>query len=104
MLEPEVFDYNHPASSSKSEWRMDMRKLHPHLMIVLVSLMVSACATYYKVTDPASGKNFYTTKVDRALSGAVTFKDAVSGSEVTLQSSEVLKIPSKEFEQATGGK
>ena len=82
-----------------------MRKLGPYLVVALVSLMVAACATYCKVTDPASGKSFYTTKVNRAVSGGtISFKDAVSGSEVTLQSSEVLKIPSKEFEQATGGK
>ena len=80
-----------------------MRQLHRCVLAALVSLMVAGCATYYTVTDPASGKSFYTTKVDRALSGAVSFKDAVSGSEVTLQSSEVLKIPGGEFEQATGG-
>jgi hypothetical protein len=54
---------------------------------------------------PGEREELYTTKVNRALSGGtISFKDAVSGSEVTLQSSEVLKIPSKEFEQATGGK
>jgi len=83
---------------------MGIRQLRSLLMVALVSLMVSACATYYKVTDPAGGKSFYTTKVDRSVSGTVTFKDAVSGSEVTLQSSEVLKISGKEFDQATGGK
>jgi len=79
-----------------------MRNLCRYVLAALASLMVAACATYYKVTDPASGKNFYTTKVNKSLSGTVSFKDAVTGSEVTLQSSEVLKIPSKEFEQATG--
>ena len=81
-----------------------MRNLCRYVLAALVSLMVAACATYYKVTDPASGKSFYTTKVNRSLSGTVSFKDAVTGGEVTLQSSEVLKIPSKEFEQATSGK
>jgi hypothetical protein len=79
-----------------------MRKLCGYVLAALVSLMIAACATYYKVTDPASGKSFYTTKVNRSLSGTVTFTDAASGSEVTLQSSEVLKISGKEFDQATG--
>ena len=49
-----------------------MRNLCRYVLATLVSLTVAACATYYKVTDPASGKNFYTTKVNRSLSGTVS--------------------------------
>ena len=60
-------------------------------------LLVSACATYYKVKDPQSGSIYYTQKVKRE-GGAVMFKDARSGAEVTIQNSEILEISGKEFD------
>jgi hypothetical protein len=51
-------------------------------------LFASACTTYYRVTDQATGKMYYTTDYDRTDSGAVKFEDAISRSTVTLQSSE----------------
>jgi hypothetical protein len=58
---------------------------------------LAGCATYYKVTDPASGKAYYTDKVQRTGSGAVRFKDAVSRTEVTLSASEVMEITEDQF-------
>jgi hypothetical protein len=58
------------------------------------------CARYYEVTDPTSGKAYYTRDVDhRRLAGYVKFKDAKSGSRVTLQSSQVRKISEAEYVQ-----
>jgi len=63
---------------------------------------LGGCSSYYKITDPASGKTFYSSDVDHdRREGFVTFKDATSKSKVTLQSSEVQKISHKEFEAAT---
>ncbi len=60
--------------------------------------VAAGCASYYKVTDPASGKAYYTTKVNEAgQAGAVKFEDEKTGSTVTLQSSEVKEISSDEF-------
>jgi len=58
------------------------------------------------VSDPASGKTYYTKKVKKAKiggkrTGGIIFEDATTKSEVTLQSSEVLKISGKEFKAAT---
>lgn len=67
---------------------------------LLCGLMVTVggCTSYYRVSDPSSGKAYYTTKVDEAgKAGAVKFKDEKSGSTVTLQSSEVKEISSDEF-------
>ncbi len=63
------------------------------------SMLLSGCfGSYYMVRDPASGTQYYTTDVDKALTtGAVKFKDAKSGSVVTLQSSEVKEISKDEF-------
>lgn len=67
-------------------------------------LILAGCTNYYRVTDPASGKTYYTTKVSRVDGGAVKIKDAKSGDTVTLQSSEVHEISQRDFEAgaATG--
>ena len=62
-----------------------------------VGLLVGGCATYYKVTDPQSGKAYYTQKIDTAMGGAVKVMDARTGSIVTLQNSEVKEISEKEY-------
>jgi hypothetical protein len=69
------------------------------LMVFGLMVMVTGCSNYYRVTDPASGKTYYTTKVDTAgRAGAVKIKDERTGSTVTLQSSEVKEISSDEYE------
>jgi hypothetical protein len=57
-------------------------------------LIAAGCSSpHYRVTDPASGKEYFTTKVQEAgKGGAVKVKDAHTGSMVTLQSSEVKEI------------
>jgi hypothetical protein len=61
-------------------------------------LFASACTSYYRVTDQATGKTYYTNGYDRTDSGAVKFEDAISRSTVTLQSSEIIEISRPEFE------
>ncbi len=61
----------------------------------------AGCTTYYRATDPASGRMYYTDEVKRTPQGAVQFKDAKSGADVTLQASEVLKISSDDYEKNT---
>ncbi|MDF0644616.1 MAG: hypothetical protein P0111_11325 [Nitrospira sp.] len=71
------------------------------LMLCGLISMVAGCTNYYRVTDPSSGKSYYTTEVKEAgKGGAVKIKDAKSGSMVTLQSSEVKEITSDEYEAA----
>lgn len=70
-----------------------------------LTMILAGCTTYYRVTDPASGKEYYTTKVDeKGKSGAVKIRDDKSGSSVTLQSSEVREISEEEYKAATGKK
>jgi len=53
----------------------------------------------FQLTDPGSGKTYYTTKIDNAgRAGAVKIKDEKTGSVVTLQSSEVKEISEDEYE------
>ena len=69
------------------------------LMIFALIIAVAGCSSYYRVTDPASGKTYYTKKVNEAgKAGAVKIKDEKTGSTVTLQSSEVKEISEDEYE------
>lgn len=62
-------------------------------------LCVGGCASdYYKVTDPTTGKDYYTTKVDRNKSGGATLKDGRTGKEVTLQNSEIAKVSKEQYD------
>jgi hypothetical protein len=71
------------------------------LTIALLTVSLTACAHYYKVNDPATGKVFYTEKVERKGS-AVEFKDAQTGGEVTLQNSEITQIDKQAYEAGVG--
>ncbi len=75
-----------------------MKKIISLLVCVMFLL---GCGSYYKVTDPASSKIYYTKDIDRMRNGAIKFKDEITKSEVILQSSEVKKIDSKEFKEDT---
>lgn len=69
--------------------------------LALAPLMaaVAACASYYKVTEPISGKEFYTQDVSHKIGGsAIEFKDAKTGAQTTLQNSQVLEIDKKTYE------
>ena len=70
-------------------------------ILVLASFVtLVGCATY-RVTDPASGKVYYTKKIKQEKrGGTVTFTDDRTGAKVTLQSSEIQKIPKKEYKEA----
>lgn len=71
------------------------------LILCGVALVLSGCSSHYRVTDPASGKTYYTTKIDSAgRAGAVKLKDEKTGNTVTLQSSEVKEISEDEYEAA----
>jgi len=67
-----------------------------------LALLLAGCASYYKVTDPTSGKNYYAKSVKEKSDGSVRFKDESTGGNVTLQSSEVLEISKDEFKANTG--
>ena len=69
------------------------------LILCGLIVVVAGCSSHYRVTDPASGKTYYTTKIDNAgRAGAVKIKDEKTGSTVTLQSSEVKEISADEYE------
>ena len=76
-------------------------KLNLFIFLTAGLLLLAGCGGYYKVTDPNSQKTYYTQKISRKTDGRIEFKDAKTGSEVVLQSSEVLKIKSREYKAGT---
>lgn len=71
----------------------------------IFALAVMGCGGgYYRVTDPGSSKVYYTSTIKKKEGGRIEFKDANTGSTVTLQSSEVLEIEKKEFKENTSKK
>jgi len=66
-------------------------------LVVLSGVLATACATYFKVTDPQSGRVYFTQDVSRERGGAATFTDAASNSKVTIQNSEVKEITKDEY-------
>jgi hypothetical protein len=61
------------------------------------ALLVTGCTTYYKVTDPESGKTYYTEDVSNKGDGAVKLKDERSQAVITLQNSAVIEITEDEY-------
>ena len=60
--------------------------------------------TYWMVNDPYTKAVYYTEGLDKLSSGAVTFTDAQTGKEVSIQNSEVKKVTEAEFKAAVGKK
>jgi PBP1b-binding outer membrane lipoprotein LpoB len=71
-----------------------------YLVIALAAMLLSGCTDYYMVKDPQTGKAFYTTSISQKKGQAVVFKDTVSGSQVTLQNSQVTEISKDEYKAA----
>ena len=66
--------------------------------VVLAALCAGGCTQYYKVHDPTTGKNYYTTELKEKGNGTATLKDARTGNKVTIQNSEIDKLTKEEFE------
>jgi hypothetical protein len=68
------------------------------IAILVLVLAAAGCTTYYRVTDPGTGKTYYTDDFKRSGS-AVQFKDHKSGAQVTLPASEVLEVSSDDYKK-----
>jgi hypothetical protein len=66
--------------------------------ICFLFLFAAGCKTYYRVSDQATRKVYYTTDYDRTNSGAVDFEDAKTRHKVTLQSSDINEVSRSDFE------
>jgi hypothetical protein len=60
--------------------------------------MAGGCTNYYQVTDPTTGKSYYTTELKQKGNGAATLKDGRTGNTVNIQNSEINKISKEEYD------
>ncbi len=77
------------------------RSIFAGVMMLACIATVAGCASYYRVTDPATNKVYYTKDLDRQRGGGVIFKDATTGTEITLQNSQIKKIDKSVFKDNT---
>lgn len=73
-------------------------------LALAVLALCLGCARRYRVTDPGTGRVYYTRDVDKRDSGAAEFTDAKTNAQVTLQSSVVERITKEEFIEEVGTK
>jgi hypothetical protein len=64
---------------------MNTRYITGFVFSVIAITTLLGCSHYFQVTEPSSGKVYYTTEVDQMRGGAVRFKDDRTGDKVTLQ-------------------
>ncbi len=67
---------------------------------IIMALLVVACSSYYEVSDPSTGKTYYTKKIDEKRDGSIQFTDSNTGRTVSIQNSEVAKIKSDAYKAA----
>ena len=64
-------------------------------------LLAAGCASsYYKVTDPTTGKVYYTDQLTKHDKGSVTLKDGMTGNMVNVQNSEITEISKEQYDVA----
>ncbi len=74
------------------------------LVAILCLFVLAGCGgKYYKVTDPTTKTDYYTQDVDKKGS-AVTFTDAKTGKQITVQNSEIMEVSKDTFREAVGPK
>jgi len=73
-------------------------KMFSLVVSCLVLMMITGCASYYKITDPTSRIVYYTKSYD-TKGGSIAFKDARTGAMVTIQNSEIKEISRQTFDE-----
>jgi len=66
--------------------------------ILLLFVLAGCGGKYYKVTDPTTKMNYFTQEVEKK-GAAVTFTDAKTGKQVTVQNSEIIEISEGSFKE-----
>lgn len=74
------------------------------LTLAAALLATTACTKYYAVSDPNSGKTYYTTDYKSKGDGAVTFDSMHTGEQVVLQSSAIKEVSKEQAMNAQAKK
>jgi hypothetical protein len=74
-----------------------MKKLA--VCLICVAFIIGCGSSHYKITDPSSKNVYFAEGLDEMDNGAIKFRDAKTGSDVILQSSEVKEVDEKTFNE-----
>ena len=74
------------------------------IIVMLCVLCFCGCAPYYRITDPTTDNVYYSRDIKKVGSGAIKLEDERYGKTVTLQNSEVEKIPEEAYNQGVYAK
>jgi len=85
-------------SNENKEREESMKRVSLGLVIV-VSMLAGGCTKYYQVSDPSTGRVYYTTGLKDTGGGSIQLKDERTGGEVTIQNSEVKTITKDEYDR-----
>lgn len=66
--------------------------------LATLAIVATGCS-YYKITDPTTDKAYYTEKYESK--DGITFTDAATKKQVTIQNAEIEDITSSDFKAAT---
>jgi hypothetical protein len=80
--------------------KMTTRLISLFFGVIAFLLVASGCSSskFYRVTDPASSKSYYTPRVSKEKkTGVVSFIDASTGVQVALTRPEVKQISREQF-------
>jgi hypothetical protein len=70
------------------------------LVVAMAFSVLAGCSSYYEVKDPSTDKAYYTKKIQTNRDGSVSFTDAKSGANVTIQNSETQTVDKAAYKQA----
>ena len=67
------------------------------ITLVLAVALLAGCSNSYRITDPQTGRVYYSDKKPKRMStGAIIFEDLHRKTVVTLCSSEIVRVPDEE--------
>jgi hypothetical protein len=69
------------------------------VVIVLCVIVFCGCAPHYRITDPSTDNVYYARDIKKLSGGAIRLEDEQSGQTVTLQNSEIEKVPEEAYNQ-----
>ena len=83
---------------------MNVRFLIASFGLATATLTLAACGgNYYLVKDPHSGREYYTTAVERS-NGGIRFRDGKTQTSVMLQNSEIIEVSKDQYRASTGAR
>ena len=74
------------------------------IIMTLCVLCFCGCSPHFRVTDPSTDNVYYTRDIKKVGGGAIKLEDERSGKTVTLQTSEIEKVPEEAYNQGVYAK